>query len=105
MIRDNYYVAVDDEWGGRAWLVDWGDGSRGLFDQDGKTCFDENGQMQGTGFTLAKARKLVKEARNLAIWDGKPGRVRVFRLSRGKLVDVGTGAKRKRRAAGRMIKA
>ena len=105
MTRDNYYVAVDDEWGGRAWLVDWGDGSRGLFDQDGKTCFDENGQMQGTGFTLAKARKLVKEACNLAIWDGKPGRVRVFRLSGGKLVDVGTRAKRKRLEAGRIIKA
>ena len=105
MTRDNYYVAVDDEWGGRAWLVDWGDGSRGLFDQDGKTCFDENGQMQGTGFTLTKARKLVKEARYLAIWDGKPGRVRVFRLSRGKLVDMGTRAKRKLQKAGRIIKA
>jgi hypothetical protein len=97
--RDNYYVAVDDEWGKRAWLVDWGDGSRGLYDQDGDTCFDEYGQMQGTGFTLPKARKLLKEARDLARWDGRPGKARVFRLSGGRLVAVKARAAKPKKAA------
>lgn len=105
MKRDNYYVAVDDEWGKRAWLVDWGDGSRGLYDQDGDGCFDELGQMQGTGFTLAEARRLAKEARDLASWDGRPGKARVFRLSRGRLVDVGVRPWRKGRRKARTIKA
>ena len=100
MTYDNYYVAVDDERGERAWLVDYGNGWRGLYDQDGETCFDELGQMQGTGFTLKAAKKLLHEAENLAASDGRPGKAKLFTLRRGKLVDMGTGAKRKRRTAG-----
>lgn len=104
MKRDNYYIAVDDEWGKRAWLYK-DEIQHFLTDQEGMTPFDEYGQMQGTGFTLKQARKWAPEAKSLSYWDGRPGQAKIFRLSGGKLVKVPLRARRKPAKAGRTIKA
>ena len=100
-----YYIAVDEENGRRSWVVDWGDGSWGLRGQGGKSGFDAEGEPVGTKFAPKEAERFLREAEYLAAWEGRPGRARLFALRRGRFVDAKAEAGRKRRAAGRTIKA